>query len=166
MLRSTYSFLLAYFSWKNRYSGIKDGAHRCCLGTFVEWFYFRVSSSRTTNIIQSFPQGFDNRSHFLIMQLLLAGLLAFAASTAAAPAVTPASFPPLAPARMTTTERALQKRQATQKDLMNGTCKKVTLIFARASTEPGNMVGTFSYVTKIRDHFVLSAISLHNLCRE
>jgi len=33
----------------------------------------------------------------------------------------------------------LWKRQATQNDLQSGTCKKVILIFARASTEPGNM---------------------------
>jgi len=36
----------------------------------------------------------------------------------------------------------LQKRQATQNDLKSGSCKKVTLIFARASTEPGNMGGS------------------------
>jgi hypothetical protein len=35
----------------------------------------------------------------------------------------------------------LQRRQVTQNDLKNGACKKVTLIFARASTEIGNMVG-------------------------
>jgi hypothetical protein len=34
---------------------------------------------------------------------------------------------------------ALNKRQTTANDLKQG-CKKVTLIFARASTEPGNMV--------------------------
>jgi hypothetical protein len=33
----------------------------------------------------------------------------------------------------------LQRRQATANDL-NGACKRVILIFARASTEPGNMV--------------------------
>jgi len=33
----------------------------------------------------------------------------------------------------------LVKRQATQNDLKSGACKKIILIFARASTEPGNM---------------------------
>jgi len=33
----------------------------------------------------------------------------------------------------------LQRRQVTQNDLKSGTCKKVSLIFARASTELGNM---------------------------
>jgi len=33
----------------------------------------------------------------------------------------------------------LRKRQATQNDLQSGSCKNVILIFARASTEPGNM---------------------------
>jgi len=33
----------------------------------------------------------------------------------------------------------INKRQATANDLTTGGCKKVTLIFARASTEPGNM---------------------------
>jgi hypothetical protein len=34
----------------------------------------------------------------------------------------------------------LARRQVTQNDLKSGACKKVTLIFARASTEVGNMV--------------------------
>jgi cutinase len=46
----------------------------------------------------------------------------------------------------------LQKRQTTQNDLKNGACKKVTLIFARASTEIGNMVG------KINPHIRLNGI--------
>ncbi|KAF2397428.1 cutinase [Trichodelitschia bisporula] len=33
----------------------------------------------------------------------------------------------------------LERRQMTANDLTSGSCKKVTLIFARASTEPGNM---------------------------
>jgi len=37
------------------------------------------------------------------------------------------------------TSAVLQKRQSTANDLSSGACKKVTLIFARASTEPGNM---------------------------
>jgi hypothetical protein len=40
------------------------------------------------------------------------------------------------------TFQALQKRQATANDLKNGACKKNILIFARASTEGGNMVNT------------------------
>jgi cutinase len=38
------------------------------------------------------------------------------------------------------TSLVLDKRQATANDVQQGDCKKVTLIFARASTEPGNMV--------------------------
>ncbi|KAF2400705.1 cutinase-domain-containing protein [Trichodelitschia bisporula] len=34
----------------------------------------------------------------------------------------------------------LEKRQQTANDLISGQCKKVTLVFARASTEPGNML--------------------------
>ena len=39
---------------------------------------------------------------------------------------------------------SIDKRQVTANDLKVGGCKKVTLIFARASTEVGNMVSTFS----------------------
>jgi cutinase len=37
----------------------------------------------------------------------------------------------------------LEKRQLTANDVKIGKCKKVTLIFARASTEVGNMVRSF-----------------------
>jgi len=40
----------------------------------------------------------------------------------------------------------LQRRQATQNDLKTGSCKKATLIFARASTEGGNMGGSMGPV--------------------
>jgi hypothetical protein len=34
----------------------------------------------------------------------------------------------------------VEKRQITADDLINGPCKDVTLIYAHASLEPGNMV--------------------------
>ena len=46
----------------------------------------------------------------------------------------------------------IEKRQATQNDIKSGgTCKKVTLIFARASTEPGNMV-KISHKNGLKDY--------------
>jgi hypothetical protein len=43
----------------------------------------------------------------------------------------------------------LNRRQTTANDIKSGgACKKVTLIFARASTEPGNMVK--SYLLRFR----------------
>jgi len=40
----------------------------------------------------------------------------------------------------TTNAGLLEKRQTSANDLTRGTCKEVILIFARGSTEPGNMV--------------------------
>jgi cutinase len=36
----------------------------------------------------------------------------------------------------------LARRQTTANDIKSGACKKITLVFARASTEPGNMVSS------------------------
>lgn len=55
----------------------------------------------------------------------------------------------LAVAAPSTNVGELHKRQATQNDLKSGTCKKVTLIFARASTEQGNMVREYDTASQV-----------------
>ncbi|TID15288.1 hypothetical protein E6O75_ATG08541 [Venturia nashicola] len=61
------------------------------------------------------------------MKISFLTIAATAAVTLAAPA------PPIG---------VLHRRQQTANDVIKGPCKKVTLIFARASTEPGNMGGS------------------------
>jgi len=53
-----------------------------------------------------------------------------------------ASLVGLAAAAPSTSVSSFHKRQATQNDLKSGSCKKATLVFARASTEMGNMGGS------------------------